>query len=127
MRKYKNRSKRSGKYKSKLEQTVARALGRKAKYEADKLSYIVPAKNRTYSPDFTILKKDGSKILIEVKGFLRLDDQWKMRWVKECNPEADIRFFFPYDSKVHISKLKNSEWCERYGFKYYIGELPKDL
>ena len=124
---YKKKSKRIGKYKSVLESLVAKRLGRKARYESHKLKYTVPAKDREYSPDFTIVKTDGNIIHIEVKGFLRYEDQMKMRWVKECNPKADIRFYFPKDSKVHISKLTNSQWCEKYGYKYYIGELPKEL
>lgn len=126
-RKYQVRHKRKGKYKSLLEVSVARRLGRKAKYEVDKLEYTVPAKTRKYSPDFTILKADGNKLYIEVKGFLRYEDQMKMRWVKESNPDADIRFYFPKSQKIHMSKKTNVEWCEQYGFPYYIGELPKDL
>ena len=126
MKRYKKKSLRTGRYKSRLEARVAKELGRKAKYEVDKLDYIVPAKHRKYSPDFTIIKT-GNKIFIEVKGFLRYEDQAKMRWVKECNPDADIRFYFPYDNKVHLSKLKNSEWCAKHGFPCYIGVLPKDM
>ena len=49
-----------------------------------------------------------------------------MRYVKLCNPELDIRMYFPNDGKVHGSGMKNSEWCERYNFPYAIGKIPKD-
>lgn len=124
MRRYKKKSRRTGKYKSKLESVVARKLGKKATYETVKLSYTLP---KSYTVDFVVGKDDGARVLLEVKGYLRYEDQVKMRYVKECNPLEDIRFYFPVDNRVQGSKMKNSEWCERYGFVYYIGRLPKVL
>jgi hypothetical protein len=56
---------------------------------------------------------------------LRIEDQKKMRAVKECNPDLDIRFYFAEDRLVHRSKMKNSEWCAKYGFPCAIGKIPK--
>ncbi|MHA2069259.1 MAG: hypothetical protein ACXABY_33280, partial [Candidatus Thorarchaeota archaeon] len=41
----------------------------------------VPSK-RKYTPDFKILRKDGSYFYLEFKGQLRLTDRTKMRAVK---------------------------------------------
>ena len=122
--KYKKRSTRLRKYKSRLEAKVARRLGKKATYESEVVYYFLP---KRYYPDFVLVKSVSNRILLEVKGYLRYEDQAKMKAVKDCNPELDIRFFFPHDNKVQGSKMKNSEWCLKYGFPFYIGVLPKDL
>lgn len=106
-----------------LEKSVTKSLPRgRYKYEDEYLAYVIPHK---YLPDFVITKHDGSKIYLEVKGFMRYEDQQKMKAVKFSNPDLDIRFYFPADKQVHKSKMKNSEWCEKYGFKYYIGRMPR--
>jgi len=122
-------SRRKGKYKSVLESKVARMLGRKARYETDHIPYVLP---KRYTPDFVLAKprdhasEDTSKIYIEVKGWLRSEDQQKMRAVKFSNPHLDIRFYFPNDGKVQGSNMRNSQWCEKYSFKYAIGSIPKE-
>lgn len=122
-RKYKKRSKRVGQFKSELEASVWDRLPKnRTKYESDKITYFVP---KTYIPDYTITRDDGHKVLLEVKGFLRYEDQLKMRYVKMANPDLDIRFYFPNDGQVHRSKMKNSEWCKKYDFPCYIGRLPR--
>lgn len=120
MRRYKRKSRRTGRYKSKLESLVAKKLGKRATYETVHLSYYLPKK---YTPDFVIVSDDGSSILLEVKGWYRYEDQVKMRAVKASHPELDIRMYFPNDNKVQASKLTNSQWCEKHGFPCYIGEL----
>lgn len=124
MRKFKRRSKRTRKYKSQLELAIARRLGKKATYETEILHYLLPKK---YTPDFVLVKDDTSRTFLEVKGYFRYEDQAKMRAVKTCNPTLDIRMYFPNDGKVQGSKMKNSEWCLKYGFVCYIGRLPRDL
>src|SRR5262245_39724988 len=115
------RRKKKGEMNS-LERSVSTRLPKgKWGYEQDKLSYVIPHK---YNPDFTI-KTDSRTIYLEVKGFLRWEDQQKMKAVKVSNPDLDIRFFFPRDQKVHKSKMLNSEWCEKYGFPYAIGKIPR--
>jgi hypothetical protein len=120
---FKRRSKRTGKYKSKLESLVARMLRGKATYESERIKYVLP---KNYTPDFVVLRQDGTKIFVEVKGYHRYEDQAKMRAVKQSNPELDIRMFFPKDGKVQSSEMTNSEWCIKYGFPYAIEKLPKD-
>lgn len=123
MRSHRKRARRTGQYKSKLEALVASLLPPKnAFYESASLQYILYKK---YIPDFTIVTSSGHVVYLEVKGYLRYEDQVKMRAVKETNPELDIRFFFSKDGKVQSSKLTNSEWCKKYNFPYAIGKIPK--
>lgn len=123
MRRYKQKHTRVGKFKSKLEHQVAKELGKRAKYESERLTYMKPGH---YKPDFVYTRKNGSKLYIEVKGFLRYDDQVKMKAVKANNMDLDIRFMFPQDKPVHRSKMLNSEWCQKYGFPYTIGSIPRE-
>lgn len=108
-------------------------LGKKAKYETEHISYVMP---KRYTPDFILERTTNQvhgapeegrgKIYLEVKGWLRAEDQQKMKCVKHCNPHLDIRFYFPNDGKVQGSRMKNSQWCDKYGFKYTIGKIPKE-
>ena len=121
--KYKKKSKRKGEFKSELEHLVSKKLRRhKPKYEAEKLKYFIP---KNYIPDFIVETPSGNKIHIEVKGWFRSEDQQKMRAVKTCNPELDIRMYFPNNNKVQGSKMTNSEWCVKYEFPYAIGNFPR--
>lgn len=105
-----------------LEEKVFKQLPKKrTKYEGEKLTYFIPKK---YIPDFIIHTKAG-KIYLEVKGYLRYEDQVKMRAVKASNPDLDIRFYFPEDKKVAGSQMLNSEWCIKWNFPYCIGNVPK--
>lgn len=111
-----------GGFRSPLEALVAKSLPKGMKFESDKIKYFIP---KNYIPDFVLTRNDGTKLYLEVKGWMRYEDQQKMRHVKHCNPELDIRFFFPKDNKVQGSKLLNSEWCAKYGFPCSIGKIPK--
>jgi hypothetical protein len=120
LKRFRKRSIKTGIYKSQLEFNVAKILGRKAAYEPCKLPYTI---KKHYTPDFVIARE--KPIYLEVKGYLRFEDQQKMKAVKETNPDLDIRFFFPVDNKVMGSRMKNSEWCAKYGFPCAIGKIPK--
>lgn len=114
--------KRSGKFRSKLEEDVSKKLPKGTTFEQEKLKYFIP---KNYIPDFIIPTKSGKKIYLEVKGWLRYEDQLKMRYVKMSNPELDIRFFCPTDHKVQSSKMTVTEWCNKYGFPVAIGKIPR--
>lgn len=123
MKKRPRRTPGLGKYKSGLERDVHRSLPKGTPYESEKLGYVL---KRTYTPDFVITCKDGHKVYLEVKGYLRPEDRTKMIAVKEHNPELDIRFFFPYDNKLRkSSKTRYSDWCKKHGFPYAIAKFPK--
>lgn len=49
--------------------------------------------------------------------------------VKETNPELDIRLVFMRNSPSCLgkgSKTRPSEWAEKYGFLYSVGEIPQE-
>ena len=122
MRRYKRKHKREGEFKSGLEQSISKRLPKGSKYEASNIAYVLPKK---YKPDFDVPTEAGKIVYLEVKGWMRYEDQQKMRAVKFSNPDLDIRFYFPKDQKVQNSKMTNSQWCQKYGFPYAIGRLPR--
>lgn len=114
---------------SNLEKKVATYLDAqkiKYDYESEKLKYVIPASNHSYTPDFIL--KNG--IVVEVKGRLTAADRKKMLLVREHNPDRDIRFLFAVDNKINkASKTTYSSWCEKHGFQYCVskdGKLPTE-
>lgn len=91
----------------------------KVAYEKDKIRYNLP---KNYIPDFTIDLPNGHTIYIEMKGWYRYEDQVKMKYVKETNPDLDIRMVFPQNNLIG-KHMRYSDWCEKYGFPYHIGPL----
>jgi len=122
VRRKKIRAKAIGQYKSTLESKIHKRLPKGSQYEDTKVKYFIP---KTYTPDFTVTTKSGQTFFLEVKGYFRYEDQQKMRHVMMCNPELDIRMYFPNDNKIQGSTMTNSQWCEKYGFKYAIGRFPR--
>jgi len=111
-----------------LEKKVAASLKKnkiKASYEKDYLKYVVPERNATYNPDFTL----SNGIYIEVKGKLDATTRRKMKLVREHNPDADIRFIFDLNNKLRKGgKMRYARWCELNGFPHYCFIRPnKDL
>lgn len=93
-------------------------------YEEDRLPYIT---HHSYVPDFKVSTQSGTIFYIEVKGYFRTADQVKMRAVKKANPEIDIRIIFQKDNKLNAhSKMKYSEWAEKYGFPCAVGSIPPE-
>lgn len=123
MKKRKYTKVKKGQFRSGLEQSVWNKVPKqrkpKVKYEPRRLQYLLP---KTYVPDFVI----DDKIYVEVKGYLRYEDQVKMRAVKDSNPYLDIRFVFAKDNKVASSNMTVSEWCTKYGFRYAFEKIPKE-
>ncbi len=106
---------------------MKRKLGRrkfpKAEYETEKLKYVLV---KNYIPDFVLTKRDGKKIYIEVKGYLRPADRTKMKAVKQLDPDLDIRIVFAKDNKIYKnSKTLYSDWAKKNNFPYSIGEIPR--
>lgn len=117
MRKLKNTFERST-YEFLVEQTRANDLG--LGYEVDKFKYVL---ERNYTPDFTIMFPSGHKRFIETKGYLRGGDIVKMVAIRRQHPEMDIRIFFQKDNKL-TPKMRYSDWAEKYGFIYCVGQIP---
>lgn len=110
-------------FRSKFEQTVAEALDKMKvsyEYEAHRLPYIV---ERNYLPDFRL----PSGVFVEAKGYFKSADQRKHKLLKEQSPHIEVRFVFQNASgRVQGSKLSCAEWCEKHGFLYAEGFVPKE-
>lgn len=125
-----NKPKKIGRFKSGLEKSIWDKLVRiknKAfnfQYEGEKLKYFVV---KHYTPDIILTFPGGKKIYVEIKGYLRPEDQVKMKAVKNSNPELDIRFVFTENGRVGGSKMTPGEWCNKYSFPYTMtGKIPKE-
>lgn len=93
-------------------------------YETENLPYVLV---KRYIPDFIITKNDGTKIYIEVKGYLRPQDRAKLIAVKEANPTIDLRIVFGADNKLNrFSKTRYSEWATKHGIPYAVKDIPKE-
>lgn len=94
-------------------------------YEAETLTYTMPASNHRYTPDFTL----ANGIVVEAKGKFDAAARKKMALVIEQNPDRDIRMLFMRDNSItKTSKTKYSDWCEKRGVKYHVsiaGEVPE--
>lgn len=86
------------------------------KYESEKFLYYIAGH---YIPDFCITTGTG-KIYVETKGYFRPEAKRKMVAVKKQHPELDIRLVF------YSNREKDIKWCERHGFKWAVGSIPKD-
>ncbi len=86
------------------------------KYESEKIPYVLSGH---YIPDFVIITPTG-KVYVEAKGYFRPEHKRKMAAVKRQNPHLDIRILFYSSNKQYI------KWAERNGFKYAVGDIPKD-
>lgn len=110
------------KFKSKFEAEIASSLERQGvdyEYEPSSIKYAVI---RSYKPDFVL----PNEIHIETKGYFKSEDQRKMRAVKDQHPELDIRMVFQrLQGRVQGSQMTNAEWCEKYGFQYADGKIPR--
>lgn len=112
-------------FRSGLEDTVAAQIKRKegeVAYEKLKITYTVPSRSATYTPDFEL----HNGIIIETKGRFVTADRQKHRMIKEQCPHYDIRFVFT-NPNARISKTSETTyaaWCDRYGFQYAKGLVP---
>lgn len=103
-------------YRSGLEKSTAESLvdkGIEFEYEpkAGKIHYTVPAKARSYTPDFYVTSKSGKTIIIETKGLWTSEDREKHRLIREQHPHLDIRFVFTR-SKARISKKSKTTYAD---------------
>lgn len=82
-------------------------------YESVKIPYSIEA---NYLPDFVL----DNGIIIEAKGWFRIDAKRKMIAVKKKNPHLDIRFVFQGKKKSDI------KFCEKYSFPWSVGSIPEE-
>lgn len=93
-----------------------------------------------YTPDFIIHGKSRLRskcdkargyskatLIVEAKGRFTSMDRTKMKAVKERHPDADIRFVFMGNNKIHKnSDMRYQDWCVKHGFPSAIKEIPDD-
>lgn len=114
-------------FRSGLERQNARRLiaaGVPLRYEDEKIRYLKPAKNATYTPDFIL----PNGIIVETKGRFLTADRQKHLLIKDQHPDLDIRFVFS-NSNTKISKASKTTyamWCESKGFLYADKFIPED-
>ena len=122
------------KYRNKFEIVTGESLERnsiKFEYETERLPYTIEA---NYIPDFILHTRSGRKIYIETKGNGRSFDgasRRKLIAVRSQHPEKDIRIVFYSDGAVGAkrkdgSRLRQSEWAHKNGFKYAIKTIPEE-
>lgn len=78
-------------YRSGLEsrfQAACEAKGWKLGYEQDKIKYVIPSSNHTYTPDFTVT----NNVYIETKGLWTGLDRKKAVLIKQQHPEITILY-----------------------------------
>ena len=113
------------KYRSGLEERLAKALGDKYLYEPYAIPYIV---KRKYTPDFVFEK---SKVLIEAKGFFRVGDTQKYTSIRDSIKEDGWELVFVFsDPKKKLrkgSKMTLGQWCDKEGFAYFTEESCSDM
>ena len=128
---------RGDKMASKAEVTFAQDMDAKQimwMYEPEKFDWFPPpAKMKKYTPDFKVMRKDGSYFFVEFKGYLRPGDKIKMRAMKKQHPDIDIRFVF-MNSKKFIDKrvrkdgtrMTYADWANRYGYQFADKVIPEE-
>lgn len=114
-------------YRSKFEKEIAgdlEARGIDYSYEPFRLSYVKPAKNCSYTPDYVL----ANGIIVEAKGFFEPADRTKHLLIKEQCPHLDIRFVFQ-NSKTKLrkgSKTTYADWATKNGFKFADKTIPQE-
>ena len=98
--------------------------GVKFQFEPFQIKFRQPAKDRTYTPDFVL--ENG--IIIETKGEFTLNDRQKHLWVRDDNPELDIRFVFVNaQNKIYkTSKTTYGDWCDTHEFLWAHRKIPQE-
>ena len=122
---------KKGEYRSGFEKSFRDYLdsnGISFSYESEKISFVEPAKKRTYTPDFILPKKNGSKMYIETKGRWTTADRMKIMCVVEQNPDKDIRILFQSDNPIRKgSKTRYTDYARKIGVKCAVGDsLPSE-
>lgn len=112
-------------FRSGLEKRVADDLlsrGTPYLYEKLKISYSVPQRQATYTPDFVL--ENG--IIVEAKGVFDTQDRAKHLLVKEQHPELDIRFVFQRGNQPIYkgSPTTHGAWCDKHGFQWAEKLIP---
>ena len=114
-------------FRSGLEHRISEDLKSKGvpfDYEKLKISYTVPERQATYTPDFVLL---SNGIIVESKGIFDAEDRKKHLLIRQQHPDLDIRLVF---SRANAPIYKGSptthaKWAEHHGFKYAEKLIPQ--
>jgi len=112
-------------FRSGLERRIAGDLQRRRvgfDYEAFKVPYTQPAKDRLYLIDFVI----PNGIIIEAKGRWETADRQKFVMIKDSWPDLDIRFVFSRSASTisKTSRTTYADYCESHGWQYADKAVP---
>ena len=118
-------------YKSGLEEKLSRQIadaGLEVLYETDKVAYVWPLRNSTYTPDWKLPKANGGFFYVESKGRWTVDDRQKHLLIREQHPQLHIRFVFSnQNAKLYKgSPTTYAQWCEKFGFLYANKTIPQE-
>jgi len=117
---------RAAGYRSKFEQDVferAKEEGIEVEYEPKEEIIEYFKKPSKYLPDGRL----PNGVLVECKGRFTVFDRVKHLLIKEQHPEKDIRFVFQYNNTLSKkSKTTYTEWCDKHGFMWAIGDIPHE-
>lgn len=84
--------------------------------------------DREYLPDFTLYRKDGGLMFLEVKGWMNqaaADKMTAVRW--SFSPALDIRILWQSkSSKVGLHQMVPAEWCEWRDYPFAIKSIPEE-
>lgn len=107
-------------FRSGFEQDFAASCPVPYQYESERIAYPVTL-TKHYTPDFILTKRDGSKMYLELKGRFTASDRVKMKRIKKCHPDLDIRMVFQMGSNriTKTSKTTYMQWCAKEGFPAY--------
>ena len=121
----KQKKKKTSKYKSGLEEQVAKlltGLGVSYEYESCKIPYTI---QHHYHPDFIL----PNHVHLEAKGYWSAPDRRKIAAVKRDNPDLDLRMVFqaPYNKISKGSKTTYAIWCEKHDIPWTsFQDIPLD-
>ena len=118
-------------YRSGLEISLSRQIeeaGLPVSYEQDKIKYIVPEREASYTPDFKIVRPDGTHFFIEGKGIWDVASRQKHILIKEQFPDIDIRFVFSnQNARLYKgSPTTYAQFCDKHGFQYANRVIPEE-
>lgn len=113
-------------YRSGLEEKVSRQIaeaGLPVKYEQEKIAYIWPERNSTYTPDFQL-----GAFFVETKGIWSVEDRQKHHLIREQHPDLDIRLVFSnQNARLYKgSPTTYAAYCDKHGFKYANRTIPEE-
>lgn len=97
-------------------------------YETLKITYIKPATEHTYTPDFILEKKKGGDMIIETKGRWVAEDRKKLKLIVDQNPDIDLRLLFQ-NPNVKIrkgSKTTYGDFASKLGLKWAKAPVPPE-